>query len=120
MSLLPKHWHATENWVDRVLPWPKLPTSITDHRAWEVYYRQKADVASSRLALALLTVEAVIEDSRLYGTVGLTYIEIELLEKVRNRLAEPPNGSEPATGLAQGAEADPASIPESNEKGVYP
>ena len=30
------------------------------------------------------------------------------------------DGSEPATGLAQGGPHDPASIPESNAKGVYP
>jgi len=132
-----KHWHATANWVDRVLPWPTPPAGISDHRAWEVYYQQKADVASSRVALALLAIEAVIEDWRLYGsTNGPVDVEIALLEKVRRHLAETPPVSEPAarprpyrwtilddepaTGLAQGAAADPASIPESNAKGVYP
>lgn len=68
MNYLPlKHWQPTANWVDRVLPWPKVPSGITDQLAWEIYYRQKADAAASRLALAQMALEALFEDRRLYG-----------------------------------------------------
>lgn len=85
-----KHWQPVANWVDRVLPWPRVPSGITDQLAWEIYYRQKADAAATRLAIARLAIEAMLEDVRLYGHDALCADEIALLRRVLAQISESP------------------------------
>lgn len=121
MSWFSRRWVHAIGFADRTLPWPKPPSGIDDHRAWEAFYIAKVAAATSKLALAQLTLEAVLED--LESGRGLSVPldhATQIISIVLKTISMPPPGSEPATGLAQGAAHDPASIPESNAKGVYP